>query len=236
MRASDRRPGTMRLSSLPGRELDCVEELCQKTIDSRRSIGTLNWSLKKLRVADEALLRSFEQKIRATRLLRLIRANGTLFELFAMVTSTTGAFGEALLKLLDKTVAEELCDKTISSSRSIASLPYMLTYLKNTNRDDLVLLEGQIGIERWWRLMVANAKPSHVVHFRDSFSEEVCALFLRASESLTQDDWESLMTRGDCFDACRFSAEVAPKLPLSTRGYVRRAIERQLPRLSRDSD
>jgi hypothetical protein len=215
---------------------DCVEELCQKTITAGRSIGMLNWSLKKLRSADGVLLRSFEQKIGAGRLLRLIRANGTLFELFGMARCTSKQFGEELLNLLDKTTAEELCEKTIASSRSIASLPYTLTMLKNRDRDDLVRLEGLIGLERWWRLMVANARPSQVDHFRDAFSEEFCGHFLRASDNLAQDDWDALMARGEFFDACRFLAEMAPQLPASARGLVCQAIESQLPRLKRGSD
>src|SRR5438270_9144972 len=60
-------------------------QLVDKTIAAGRSIGTLNLVMREAGDADPALLGRLEQAIGAVHFLRLIVANGTVFELFKIM-------------------------------------------------------------------------------------------------------------------------------------------------------
>src|SRR5258708_4198 len=127
---------------------EAVEELCGKTINAGRSLGSLHLALRELRTTDETLLKSLEQKIGAERLLHLIRANGTLLELFRMLQYVTLDFARAIITALDEEAVEELCSKTINTGRSIGTLNLALRELRTTDETLLKSLEQKIGAER----------------------------------------------------------------------------------------
>ena len=81
-----------------GRALDeaAVEQLCQRTIDTGRSLGTLAWYLNDLGKKDTELKRALEEKVGASRYLCMVRANSTVFELFAIVEGGSVEFARAL--------------------------------------------------------------------------------------------------------------------------------------------
>ncbi len=130
--------------------------LVDKTIAAGRSIGTLDLALRDLGNTDKDLLTRLEQIIGAERYLRLILANGTLFELFRVLQYTTRDFKKALLGQLDETKTAVLVDKTIAAGRSIGTLDLALRDLGNTDKDLLTRLEQIIGAERYLRLILAN--------------------------------------------------------------------------------
>jgi hypothetical protein len=68
------------------------------------------------------LLGRLEQAIGAVHFLRLIAANGTVFELFRILQYATPAFRTALLDQLKEATALQLVDKTIAAGRSIGTL------------------------------------------------------------------------------------------------------------------
>ena len=133
-----------------------VGKLVDKTIANGRSIGTLDFVLRELNNTDKDLLERLEQTIRAGPFLRLIVANGTLYELFNILQHTTPTFCAALLNLLDKAKTGLLVDKTIAAGRSIGTIHLTLRELGNTNKDLLGRLEKIIGAERFLRLIAAN--------------------------------------------------------------------------------
>jgi hypothetical protein len=72
--------------------------------------------------ADKRVLGRLEQAIGAERFLRLIAANGTVFELFKVLENATPTFREALLRQLDDATAGKLVDQAIAARRSIGTL------------------------------------------------------------------------------------------------------------------
>jgi hypothetical protein len=131
-------------------------ELVEKTIAARRSIGTLSLTLRELGNTDEQALESLESLIGGERFLRLIVANGTLFDLFRFLQYASLTLRTALLDALDEPVAAALVDKTIGSERSIGTLDLALRELGKTDPSLLVALESRIGAERLLKLIVAN--------------------------------------------------------------------------------
>jgi hypothetical protein len=130
--------------------------LVDKTIASGRSIGTLGITMRGLGDADPVLLSRLELVIGAERFLRLIAANGTLFELFKILEYVTSAFRLALLDRLDEAFTGALMEKTIASGRSIGTLGLTMRELGDADRVLLGRLETAIGAERFLRLIAAN--------------------------------------------------------------------------------
>ena len=142
--------------------------LVDKTIALGRSIGTLNLAMRELGEADEKLqedkrlLGRLEQAIGTVRFLRLIEANGTLFELFGILGYATASFRQALLGQLDEATAGRLVDKTIASGRSIGTLHLAMRELGEADQkleaDKRLLgrLEQAIGAGRFLRLIQHN--------------------------------------------------------------------------------
>jgi hypothetical protein len=92
--------------------------LVDKTIAAGRSVGTLNLALRELGETDQAQLGRLEQAIGVGRFLRLIIANGTVFELFMILKHATPDFRKELLDQFDESTAAALVDKTIAAGRS----------------------------------------------------------------------------------------------------------------------
>ena len=136
----------------PGRATALVE----KTITARRSVGTLHFTIRELSKTDPALLGRLEQAIGAQQFLRLIAANGTLFELFRIMEYATPAFREALMDRLDPDGAAALVDKTIAAGRSVGTLPLTMRELSETAPALLGRLEQAIGAQQFLRLIAAN--------------------------------------------------------------------------------
>ncbi|HBB15631.1 MAG TPA: hypothetical protein DCZ97_01025 [Syntrophus sp. (in: bacteria)] len=136
----------------PGRATALVE----KTITARRSVGTLHFTIRELSKTDPALLGRLEQAIGAQQFLRLIAANGTLFELFRIMEYATPAFREALMDRLDPDGAAALVDKTIAAGRSVGTLPLAMRELSETDPALLGRLEQAIGAQQFLRLIAAN--------------------------------------------------------------------------------
>ena len=152
---SDAEDSTLRgsLSTIPDNQ---IEAMIQRTMDNRRSIGTLHSALWELKEADERLLTLLEEKIGVTRWLRLITANGSIFELFMLIKSSSLPMAERLIVALDNKVLDQLIEQTILLGRSIGTLSLALRELKQTDERLLTLLEEKIGVTRWLRLIAAN--------------------------------------------------------------------------------
>jgi len=112
--------------------------------------------MRKLGKADEDLLGRLEKTIGAGRFLRLIVANGSLFELFMILKHTTPTFPEELLGQLDDATAGALVDKTIAAGRSIGTLHLAMRELGEADEALLGRLEETIGAGRFLRLIASN--------------------------------------------------------------------------------
>ena len=133
-----------------------VEQLITQTITAGRSLGTLHQTLRELKQNDEELLRRLEVQIGAARFLRLIAANGTIFELFMVIKDSTPALKEELIASLDDQLVEQLIAQTVATGRSIGTLNIALLNLKQNDIALLRRLEAQIGAARFLRLIAAN--------------------------------------------------------------------------------
>lgn len=200
-----------------------LDTLISKTIESRRSIATLDFTLRELRQADSELLEKLEQKIGAERYLHLIANTGTVFELFKVIQHSSRPMRLALIEALDEKTVNDLIAQTITSGRSIGTLPFTLRELKLSDLSMLEKLERKIGVERWWNLILANGKVSVlarlITHMDDSFRREM----VRASQQLTIADWERLFMRGNFGDLAAFIRNSKNYFPtLFTGAFVKR--------------
>ncbi|MGQ0571664.1 MAG: hypothetical protein ACT4P5_19345 [Armatimonadota bacterium] len=150
--------------------------LVEKTIAAGRSIGTLDLAMRELGEADEKLeegkrlLGRLEQAIGAERFLRLITANGTLYELFMILKNATPAFREKLLGQFDEATAGALVEKTIAAGRSIGTLHLAMRELgeadEKLEEDKRLLgrLEQAIGAGSIVRLIGASGSLFELFH------------------------------------------------------------------------
>ncbi|HEU4432974.1 MAG TPA: hypothetical protein VFR51_06225, partial [Pyrinomonadaceae bacterium] len=133
-----------------------AKTLIDKTIAAGRSIGTVGLAMRELADADPDALARLEQAIGAPGFVRLILANGTLFELFGTLQYASPTFRSALLDELTPTHAEVLIDKTIAAGRSIGTLTFAMRELGDTDPEMLARLEQAIGAPAFLRLILAN--------------------------------------------------------------------------------
>src|SRR6267154_2147479 len=146
-----------------------VAALIDKTIAERRAIGTLHLALRELAERNmpepdgRTQLTALEGHLRGEPMLRLIRANGTIFELFMILKYTTPGFAAGLINALDSPTVTALIDKTIAERRAIGTLNLALRELAERNmpapdgRTQLTALEGHIGGDPLLRLIRANS-------------------------------------------------------------------------------
>ena len=132
------------------------EALIEKTITMGRSIGTLDLTLRELRTSDPQILARLESAVGARGFLRLILANGTLFELFRVVQHSSPALRTELLDQFSPQESEALIDKTIAAGRSIGTLDLTLRELGDSTPQMLARLERAIGARGFLRLILAN--------------------------------------------------------------------------------
>jgi len=154
-----------------------AERLVQKTIAAGRSIGTLNLAMRELGKSDEELLAKLEKAMGARRFLRLIEANGTVFELFRIMQYATPGFAGELLSKVDEGAAERLVQKTIAAGRSIGTLHLAMWELGKTDLRLLAKLEKVMGVRRFLRLIEANGTVSELFsilkHATPGFADEL---------------------------------------------------------------
>ena len=133
-----------------------LDTLVERTITTGRSVGTLNLALRELKNSDPSLLEDLENKMGPHRLLRLLQANGTIFELFMVLRHSSGKAAQALIHTLDDPGLDTLVERTITTGRSIGTLDLALRELKNSDPSLLEALENKMGAHRLLRLLQAN--------------------------------------------------------------------------------
>ncbi|HXH39302.1 MAG TPA: hypothetical protein VNN08_11795, partial [Thermoanaerobaculia bacterium] len=186
---------------------DRVERLLEKTISSGRSIGTLNLTLGDLRNRKETreIGCELERRIGEARFLRLIEANGTLFELFVLVSDATWAFGRELVRAIDTAYMERLVDRTIAAGRSIGTLNTALRDLhQNAASADIgVSLEAKLGGTLFWRLLAESGSAGPLADLLRDVSAAFRDQVVVAARGLTAARWQGIIARGDFFQLCK---------------------------------
>ncbi len=144
-----------------------VEHLIGRTIAEGRSIGTLNLALRELGsrpLADGSgltQLEALEAKLGAQPMMRLLKARGTLLELFKTLEHSTPAFAAELVEALNPARVEHLIGRTIAEGRSIGTLHLALRELGSRPLADgsgltqLEALEVKLGAQPMMRLIEA---------------------------------------------------------------------------------
>ena len=119
--------------------------LIQKTIEERRSIGTLNLALFTLCKNEDTVPigAKLEELIGAALFLELIEANGTIFELFNIISNVTPKLANEMVAALDRARAARLIQKTINEGRSIGTLNYTLDALNGQSE------QAELGPIEW---------------------------------------------------------------------------------------
>ena len=110
-----------------------IDALVDKTVEQRRSVGTLNMALRDLgqktvKIDGEELnlLTALEQIVTVRHLRKLIVNNGTVFELFNLLQHSSPSRTVALIDALDSTDIDALVDKTVEQQRSVGTLDMAL--------------------------------------------------------------------------------------------------------------
>ena len=145
-----------------------AEELLDKTVVAHRSIGTLSWTLRELNETDPQLLAQLERTIGAGGFVRLIRANGTLADLYNILHHTSVEFRTKLVDKLSPEIAGEIIDKTIDNKQSVGTLHLGIRELRDTDYQLLRKLEQIITASGFLRLVAANGtlvEFFHALHY-----------------------------------------------------------------------
>jgi AAA domain len=174
-----------------------LDDLIEKTIKSKRSIGTINLALRELKKTDEDLFNQLEQKIGAIRYLKLIAESGTVFELFSIIQRSSLSMAEELIESLDESFLNSLIEKTIKEERSIGTIDLALRELKKTDKDLLRKLERKISVTGWWRLIKANGDMGILCNLTRRMSFNFRMEMAAYAATFSPYTWAELIKRGD---------------------------------------
>ncbi|HLG12931.1 MAG TPA: hypothetical protein VJH03_00185 [Blastocatellia bacterium] len=133
-----------------------LDQLVEQAISFGCSIGNLHWTLRELKQSGEASLTWLEERVGTARFLRLIAANGSIFEFFRMIQYSSLPMAEKLIATVDDALLDQLVEQTISSGRTISNLHWTLRELEKNDKTLLLRLEEKIGAARFRRLIAAN--------------------------------------------------------------------------------
>jgi hypothetical protein len=133
-----------------------AEKLLGKTVLARGSIGNLSWTLRELNETDPQLLAQLERTIGALGFVRLIRANGTLADLYNILHHATVEFRSQLVYKLSPQIVGEIIDKTIDNKQSVGTLHLGIRELRDTDPQLLRRIEQLITASSFVRLVTAN--------------------------------------------------------------------------------
>ena len=207
-----------------------AQRLVDKTIAAGRSIGTLHLAMRELGESDAELLAQLERTIGAVQILRLIVANGTVFELFKILEYATPDFRTELLDQVDENTVHRLLDKTIAAGRNIESLHFTLGQLARTNHRGR--FEELVGTSGWWRLVIGVGTLSGLSHLSEAMSNGFRRRMISASSTMAPADWHQILSRGLFFNACTFAIGEIASYPEASRAAFQAALEQTADHLA----
>ena len=212
-----------------------VSTLVDKTIADHRSIGTLDLALRDLAKRNmpapdgRTQLAALEAHFGGAPLLRLIRANGTIFELFMILRRITRGSAAGLINSLDRATVDTLIDKTITKRRSIGTLSLALKELQQSDQKSKLALEHAIGVEGFWRLVLGVGDLNDLSYLLTALTREFRESVLDSDAALSLTTWVNLSRRGGFYPIVRFVKDSIWNLPPKTRLQFEAAISEVLP-------
>ena len=154
--------------------------------------------------------------------MRLIVANGTVFELVMIMKYATPAFQTALLDQLNEAIAHQLVDKSIVAGRSIESLHFALRQLARTGHRGQ--LEELVGTSGWWRLVIGAGTLNCLGRLTEAMSDDFRERMITASSALTDADWHQILAGGLFLNVCAFAAENIAAYPETSQSTFQKAL------------
>ncbi len=215
-----------------------VVALIDKTIAEGRSIGTLSLALRELVERNmpepdgRTQLTALEGHLGGEPMLRLIRANGTIFELFKILENSTPGFAAGLINALDPPTVVALIDKTIAEERSIGTLSFSLRELQKSDPISKAKLERAIGVEGFWRLVLGAGDLNDLSYLLADLTGEFRESALAPDAAPKSATWAKLACRGGFYAISRFVKDSIDNLPPETRRQFEAAMTEVLPEIA----
>jgi hypothetical protein len=122
-----------------------LQVLLNRTLTTKRAMGTINLSMRKLEQQSPGLLQRLLDKTSAEDWLNLMASNGTVFELFKFLEKSAADFANTLIDALDAPRLQRLFKKTCDEKRSIGTLNLTLYKLRSHGK---ALGRGDALLER----------------------------------------------------------------------------------------
>ena len=173
-----------------------TERLVANTIQTRRSIGTLSFALRELARHEDTVATGIElqRKTGAKRFLRLIKSNGTIFDLFNILQYASADLAKDVVASLSDDAIEHLVAKTVDQGRSVATLSFALRAWKRhtATRGIGDGLERRIGASRFLHLIRLNGTIFELFNISQHSSPRLAR---EIADALTDDVIEDLITK-----------------------------------------
>lgn len=165
--------------------------------------------LRALRLVNPTLHADLTREFDTQHLVRLIEANGTVFELFSIIQNASPVLAKGLIAALDEARVDTLIAKTIAAGRSIGTLNFTLRKLRCHEETQALGedLERRIGPACFWRLLVGAGSPGPLVDLMRDISPDFRRQVLAASHDLSQGQWAQMVRRGDFFQLCELISD-----------------------------
>jgi len=218
-----------------------IARLVEKTISAGRSIGTLSLSIREIqrRNTISTAAQELVMKIGPARLITLIEANGTFFELFKIIQQVPDGCAHGMIGLMDDRRVARLIQKTVVAGRSIGTLNYTLRDLhRRRHETDLGrALEKILGPDGFWALVVGTGSMGPLVDLLRDMSTSFQYEVVGAASSLTPKQWAQIIRRGDIFQLAEFIRYLAVEFEHgAAERALTQAVEAEVSELVTNSD
>lgn len=183
------------IASLSATNKQDWENMIQRTLDSKLSIGTISFALQKSKKINKDLARRVEKKIGARSLLQLVAELGTIYELFKLIENSS--ITDEVIRALDKVILDSLVEKTVKVERSIRAIHLTLFVLRETNFNHLEELQRKFGVANWWKLVISNGDIADLRNLMRYFTFDFRVEMTSYSEEFLSQVWIDLVKRSN---------------------------------------
>ncbi|MDQ1353488.1 MAG: hypothetical protein QG657_3794, partial [Acidobacteriota bacterium] len=159
---------------------DYLQDLIDKTIASGRSfrkLGLMDFKKK-------GVLVQWERKVRPAHYLKLIAANGTIFELINILHQSTKLMARNLMQCISREWSEGIIKNTIAKKLSLNTLPRRLKLLLCITDNDSRFFDEKIGIDNLFHLIINIGNPVILIRVLDILPESMQQSLIEAYQNL----------------------------------------------------
>ena len=191
-----------------------VTTFIQRTLRGRRSVGTLDLSLRELGLRDpeQRQLRELEDKINPDAFIGLLRERADLSTFLRVIQHTSLEFAGRLIAALDRATLAKLIDRTIVLGASIGTIAFPVRYIRHHWPEYADRLESMIGPDNLWRLFVANGDLNDLSPLLPALGRSLRDALI-SPEHGSECRWRDLTARSNFFAICRFARDCFSDLP-----------------------